>query len=154
MLECRSHKLGARCMSGNQSFEKSRLSPAGCESLHVLVEASVLACICLCIYADAILTIAEVGWGGAAMARVFVLKLGVLPDRVLVPLLNDRMVAKVLPHLRRMHFHQHVSFHVNHVSVRGMCGGMVAAVAVANGTHGVHEVKHQIYFFSRSRLRC
>ena len=29
------------------------------------------------------------------MARVFVLKLGVLPDRVLVPLLNDRMVAKV-----------------------------------------------------------
>jgi hypothetical protein len=32
----------------------------------------------------------------AAMARVFVLKVGVLPDRVLVPLLNDRMVAKVL----------------------------------------------------------
>lgn len=31
----------------------------------------------------------------AAMARVFVLKVGVLPDRVLVPLLNDRMVAKV-----------------------------------------------------------
>lgn len=29
-----------------------------------------------------------------AMARVFVLKVGVLPDRVLVPLLNDRMVAK------------------------------------------------------------
>ena len=29
------------------------------------------------------------------MARVFVLKVGVLPDRVLVPLLNDRMVAKV-----------------------------------------------------------
>lgn len=35
------------------------------------------------------------GAAGAAMARVFVLKLGVLPDRVLVPLLNDRMVAKV-----------------------------------------------------------
>ena len=29
------------------------------------------------------------------MARVFVLKVGVLPDRVLVALLNDRMVAKV-----------------------------------------------------------
>lgn len=29
-----------------------------------------------------------------ALTRVFVLKLGVLPDRVLVPLLNDRMVAK------------------------------------------------------------
>ncbi len=34
------------------------------------------------------------------MARVFVLKVGVLPDRVLVPLLNDRMVAKVCPPLR------------------------------------------------------
>lgn len=29
-----------------------------------------------------------------AMARIFVLKIGVLPERVLLPLLNDRMVAK------------------------------------------------------------
>ena len=28
------------------------------------------------------------------MARIFVLKIGVLPERVLLPLLNDRMVAK------------------------------------------------------------
>ena len=30
----------------------------------------------------------------AALARIFVMKIGVLPERVLVPLLNDRMVAK------------------------------------------------------------
>ena len=29
-----------------------------------------------------------------ALARIFVMKIGVLPERVLVPLLNDRMVAK------------------------------------------------------------
>lgn len=54
------------------------------------------------------------GAAGAAMARVFVLKLGVLPDRVLVPLLNDRMVAKVRSGflhctvmLRRRYSHSH-----------------------------------------------
>ena len=30
----------------------------------------------------------------AALARIFVMKIGVLPERVLTPLLNDRMVAK------------------------------------------------------------
>ena len=29
-----------------------------------------------------------------ALARIFVMKIGVLPERVLTPLLNDRMVAK------------------------------------------------------------
>jgi hypothetical protein len=36
----------------------------------------------------------SVGFGFAATARCFAVKIGVQPDRVLLALLNDRMVAK------------------------------------------------------------
>ena len=84
-----------------------RVAPLGCQHIGCSLHSLLLQLAIGAQWATVLITLSSWHWQlpdlfaarfccvPAAMARVFVLKVGVLPDRVLVPLLNDRMVAKV-----------------------------------------------------------